>query len=118
MQLSEQEKNAIKRITSISLKDQTTIKDVFFSILSCITIDSYINNESEVIIPYIAKLKFKYKEVPTGQGFESKVFIEAEPLPSLVKEFICIKNDEEPPSKKYFRKQNSLQIEKYIKGKE
>jgi hypothetical protein len=114
-QMSDQEKEALLKICSVSLKDGATIKDIFFSILSCISLDSYESNESEMIIPYIAKLKFKYEERPTEQGFESKVLIEAEPLPSLITEFIAIRNDEEPPSKKYFRKQNSLQIEKFLK---
>jgi hypothetical protein len=115
MQLSEQEKQALAKISSVSLKDYSIIKDVFFSILSCITFDSYIRDESEMIIPYIAKLKFKYEEQPSEQGFNSKVLIEAEALPSLIKEFVAIRNGEEPPSKKYFRKQNSLQIEKFLK---
>lgn len=114
MQLSEQEKEAIKKITAISLKDYATIKDIFFSILSYISIDAHCNQESEVIIPYICKLKIKYDESPVAKGFESKVYIEAEALPSLVKEYINIKNGEEPPSKKYFRKQNSMLIDKYI----
>jgi len=113
--LSDEEKSALNKICSVSLKDASTIKDIFFSILSCITLDSYQSNESEIIIPYIAKLKFNYVETSTEQGFESKVLIEAEPLPSLIKEFVSIRNGEEPPSKKYFRKQNSLQIEKFLK---
>lgn len=115
-QLSEEEKIALKQISAISLKDASSIKDVLFSILSCITINSYDNDhESEFIIPYIAKLKFKYVETPVEQGFESNILIEATPMPSLIKEFVCIKNEETPPSKRYFRKQNNLHLEKLLK---
>jgi hypothetical protein len=115
-QLSQEEKDALAKISSISLKNYSDIKDIFFSILAYISLDTLFKDDSEIIIPYICKLKFKYEEIAIEQGFESKIIIEAEPLPSLINEFVCIKNGETPPSKRYFRRQNSLEIEKFLKS--
>lgn len=113
--LSDEERIAFDKIASISLKDKSTIKDVLFAILSYATIEGMKSNESEIIIPYICKLKINYSEESTAQGLKSNLDLIAEPLPSLLKEYVCIKNEEKPPTKKYFEKQNRLHLKKILK---
>jgi len=115
MILSDEEKLAFEKIAAISLKDKATIKDVLYALLSYTTIEALKGNESEIIIPYLCKLKLSYKETQTNKGVESIVDIQAEPLPSLMKEYVCIKNNEDPPTKRYFLKQNKLHIKEILK---
>lgn len=110
MQLSDIEKQFLAKISAVSMKDQTTIKDVLFAILTCITLESYHKNESEIVIPLIAKLKFKYSEESSDKGYLSDIEIEAEPMPALINEFLAIKNGEEPNTKRHFRKQNRIEL--------
>jgi len=116
LQLSDEEKSALLKIASLCTKDKTTIREVMFAILSYSTLESFHSDESEIILPYIGKIKFKYEEEPNDKGFTSKVIMTAEPMPSLIKEFISIRNGEEPPSKKHIRKQNRFHIDKLISG--
>ncbi len=113
--LSDEEKIAFEKIASLSLKDKTVIKDVLFSILSYASIEGMRSDSSEVIIPYLCKLKINYSESACEEGMKSNLQIEAEPLPSLYKEYVCIKNGENPPTKKYFEKQNRLHLKKILK---
>ena len=115
MILSDEEKTALNKIASLSMKDKNVVKDVLFSLLTYCTMDSKFTDQAEIVIPYVGKLKFKYKEENDGKKIISKVNIEAESSQSIVKEFVAIKNGETPPSKKYFQKQNRLHLQSLLK---
>jgi hypothetical protein len=105
MILSNEEKLALKKIAALSTKDETVVKEVLFALLAYATLEAYNNkNEGEIILPYIAKLNLKYKEEPAANGYSASVDIEAKALSPLIQEFVCLKNGEDPPSKKYFKK--------------
>ena len=113
--LSDREKEALLKICSLSHKDQSTVKDVLFAILTWITLESYNKNDSEIILPYIAQLNFHYSETPDPNGYLSEVKINSIPMPALLKEFISIKNGEDPPTKKYLKRANRLHIQSLLK---
>ena len=109
MELPDIEKIALEKIAALSTKDRTTVREVLYAILTYITLTMYeedIENENkEIIIPYIGKLKLKYKEDSVEEGYASSVIVEADAAPTLIQEFVCLKNGEDPPSKKFYRRQ-------------
>jgi len=115
MALTEEEKIAMSKITSLSMKDKNVVKDVLLALLVYSTMESKFTENSEIIIPYIGKLKFHYREEIEGKKVLSKVDIIAEASLSIVKEFVAIKNGVMPPSKKFFQEQNRLHLQNLLK---
>ena len=115
MIFSEQEKIAFNKIVALSSKDQGTVRDVLFAILTYATIEAFNQEDNEVIIPYLCSLKLKYMEYANEKGIESNIDIIAKPSIILLKEFVSIKNNEEPITKKYFKRQNRLHFKNLLK---
>jgi len=112
----EEEKSAFRKIVALSSKDQATVRDVLFGILTYATIESFNSEQNEIVIPYLCTLNIKYKEIPNEKGIESFVTIDATPSNMLLKEFLAVKNGEEPITKRYFKKQNRFQIKNFLKN--
>ena len=109
-----QESNAFDKIVSLSSKDKNSVRDVMFAILTYATLESFNEEDNEIIIPYLCSLKINYDEVPNEKGIESSVTITAKPSAMLLKEFVAIKNGEEPAVKKYFKRQNRLNFKNFL----
>ena len=115
MIFSEQEKHAFSKIVALSSRDQSTVRDVLFAILTYATIEAFNQEENEIIIPYLCSLNLKYTEQVNEKGIESNIEIKAKPSVMLLKEFVSVKNDEEPITKKYFKRQNRLHFKNLLK---
>jgi len=115
MIFSEQEKQAFSKIVALSSKDQGTVRDVLFAILTYATIDAFNQEENEIIIPYLCSLKLKYIEQVNEKGIESNINITAEPSVILLREFVSIKNNEEHTTKKYYKRQIRLYFKNLLK---
>ena len=115
MIFSEQEKQAFSKIVALSSRDAGTVRDGLFGLLTYATLEAYNQEENEIIIPYLCSFNLKYTEQVNEKGIESNIDIIAKPSVMLLKEFISIKNDEEPITKKYFKKQNRLHFKNLLK---
>lgn len=105
MKLTLEEKNFIERIVAISALDKKSVKTFFRSLLIASTIAVY-SEEDEIVIPYLCKLKIKYNDyLDTKKGSTVKVNMYAEPCEELIAEIKAISEGEQPPSKKYIKKE-------------
>lgn len=114
MALTSEEEIAFSKIVALSTKDRSTVRDVLFAILTYGTIEAYNQEENEITIPYLCTMNLKYKEVANEKGIESSIDVNATPSATLLKEFVAIKNGEEPMTKKYFKRQNKLHFKKFL----
>jgi hypothetical protein len=110
---SEKEKSNFDQIVALTSLTQTQVRDVLFAMLTCASLNAH-SQENEITIPYLCTLKFNYEEVTSDKGIESSIKIEAEPSVTLLKEYVAIKNGEEPITKKYFKRQNKLHFKNML----
>lgn len=110
---SEKEKSNFDQIVALTSLTQSQVRDVLFAILTCASLNAH-SQENEITIPYLCTLKFNYKETTNDKGIESSISIDAEPSTTLLKEYISIKNGEEPITKRYFKRQNKLHFKNML----
>lgn len=109
MKLTLEERNFIENITAISALDKKSVKLFFRSLLMASTMTIYADEE-EIIIPYLCKLRISYKDNHTERGNKPIVNILAEPCDELISEIKAISEGDEPPSKKYLKKEISEEL--------
>lgn len=115
MGLTDEEKEALSIITACSMQSETTVKEVLLAILIYSSIKFYDSKDSsKVTIPYFGEFNLTYKENPGEKGIVSDIDISALPSVSLLKEFVAIKNGEQPPSKKYFKKVRNSKLKDFL----
>lgn len=70
IKLTQEEKQYISKIANITALDEKIVKQVFLSLITCVTLDMYAGKK-EFTIPYFMKgdIKIKRKLLPEG-GFE------------------------------------------------
>lgn len=71
IKLSEEEKDYISRIANTTGLDEKIVKQVFLSLLTCITLDMY-SGKKEFTVPFFIKggLKIKKRLIPEQAKFE------------------------------------------------
>ncbi len=125
MYLSDEEKRALNIISLLSTHNKQVVQDVLLALLAYITMecylkldekDSIINEKMEITIPFLFKLILMYTEEPKKVNgvINSNISIDTQPLQTLCKEIVCIVNNEEPFTKKYFKRQNRLFFKKLL----
>ena len=103
LKMSPEEKVYLDKLVAISGKDITQIRDVLRSILVLFSIESY-SGETEIIIPYIGKLKFDLIDKCTPvRGSFTKVNLKAEACSSLVDELVAINDGEVTSTQDFFK---------------
>jgi hypothetical protein len=110
---SEKEKLNFDQIVSLTSLNQSQVRDVLFAILTCASLNAH-SQDNEITIPYLCTLKFNYEEITNDKGIESIISIDAEPSATLLKEYVAVKNGEEPITKKYFKRQNRLHFKNML----
>jgi len=116
MKLTLEERNFVEKITAISALSKRSVKTFFKSLLMACSASVY-SDENEIIIPYLCKLKIKYNDYVTEKGTKVKVMLEAEPCDELIDEIKAISEGNQPPSKKFIKKEiaeelkNKLEID-------
>lgn len=70
IKLSEEEKHYISRIANTTGLDEKTVKQVFLSLLTCITLDMY-SGKKQFTVPFLMQggIKIKRELIPEG-GFK------------------------------------------------
>lgn len=123
MYLLDEEKLTLEKIALLSSHSTKVVKDVLFALLTYITMEMYViqdeydtinDKKLEIIIPFLCKLWITYTEKINKDTIKSEIQLEAQPLSLLCKEILAIVNNEEPLTKKYFRKQNQLFFKKLL----
>ncbi len=103
LKMSPEEKVYLDKLVAISGMNISTVRDVLRSILILFSVESYAG-ESEVILPYIAKIKFDLIDsYSTEKGTYTKTNLETEPCVSLIEELVAICNGEITPSEDFFK---------------
>lgn len=103
MRLSVEERLQIEKLSSILKKDKTIVRDVLISILMGMTLEIY-NDNDEIIIPYICKLKLDAVDISTKKGMYTQVKLQAEPLPALIEEINAIRSGETTPTEEFIKR--------------
>ena len=104
--MTPEETNAFDKIVALSSCEKNKVRDILFAILTYATLESFNKEDNEIIIPYLCSLNLKYLETTNDKGIESNIEVTAKPSGMLLREFVSIKNGEEPATKKYFKRQN------------
>ncbi len=113
MKLTLEEKNFIENIVAISALDKKSVKNFFRSLLMASTMAIYAD-ENEIVIPYLCKIKIDYHDVTTSTGTKPKVTLTAEPCDELIEEITAISEGNQPPSKKYIKKEISEELKNQL----
>jgi hypothetical protein len=113
LKLTLEEKEFLQKIKAISRKDESTLMDVFISLIHCMTIAVY-KEQNEIIIPFLCKLKLEYFDEATSKGTVTKIVLNAEPSEFLKQEISAISEGEDTPSLKYIKKKIFGKFKQYL----
>jgi hypothetical protein len=113
LKLSDDEQLFFDKIKAISRKDAKTLKDVFISMLQAVSFETYANknNNFTIHIPYICTINVEYfdRNKYTAEGSIKGQYIDFKittiPSESFIAEVNAISYGDEPPSKRYIKKQ-------------
>ena len=100
MLFTAEERNYFDKICSSTTLTKSQVKQVLLAQLHVLTRQTY-NRQNEIIIPFIAKLKFSYDDEVTTDGLVADIKIEAEPCNAFKREVSFIAEGEKTPTERY-----------------
>jgi hypothetical protein len=103
LRLSIEEKDALEKISALSLYDKKIVENVFISLLKVISLELF-KDENIIHIPYIGALTISYEDKNiAGEGVDVVVSLQAEPSESLRQEVKQFSEGEILPTQDYMR---------------
>lgn len=117
MKIPKEEESAFKTLQALAKKDEYVVKHVLSAIYVMIMMKMY-DNQDEVVLPLLGKLKFEYDGLDTPKGVAVDLKISIEPSDSLINEFTAYYNKEETPGQKYYRKEIINKMNDALEGDE
>lgn len=110
------EKDALEKISVLSGKSPTIVKEVLQSVLIMCTLEIYkqekknIENIFEIYLPYICKLVLSCTE----NGLEKKITLKTIPAKALIEEVTAIMDGDETPTIKFIKNQIKKNIDSLL----
>ena len=111
--LNDEEKDILEKISSISTRDKTIVKDVFKALLKTIVYKLYMD-DNEIHIPYIGSLKIEYHDKLVHDHVEVVTDLTCTPSESLMAEIRAISEGNITPTKEYIKKRITKKFEELL----